>query len=83
MKDLHNKKNIYIFFRECMYKMSSGAERLTKERKMTVETYTKNKINTICIKKRCNCLLCSLGKNDRLTKTFSPSKFMSCSNEKN
>ena len=47
-----------------MYKMSSGAERLTKDRKMTVETYTKNKINTICIKKRCNCLLCSLGKND-------------------
>ena len=64
MKDLHNKRYIYIFFRECMYKMSSGAERLTKERKMTVETYTKNKINTICIKKRYNCLLCSLGKND-------------------
>ena len=47
-----------------MCKISSGAERLTKERKMTVETYTKNKINTICKKKRCNCLLCNMSKND-------------------
>ena len=31
-----------------MYKMSSGAERLTQER--IIETYTKNKIHTICVK---------------------------------
>ena len=37
-----------------MYKMSSGAERLTKERIITFETYTKNKIHTICVKKRGN-----------------------------
>ena len=28
-----------------MYKMSKGTERLTKERKVTVKTYTKNKIH--------------------------------------
>ena len=35
-----------------MYKMSSEAERLTKERKITIETYTKNKNHKICINKK-------------------------------
>ena len=35
-----------------MYKMSSEAERLTKEGKITIETYTKNKNYTICINKK-------------------------------
>ena len=34
-----------------MYKMGSGAERLTEERKITVKTYSKNKIHTIRVKK--------------------------------
>ena len=37
-----------------MYKMSSGAERLTKDLLITVETYSKNKIHTKCVKKRGN-----------------------------
>ena len=32
-----------------MYKMSSAAERLTQERKITVKSYTKNKIHIICV----------------------------------
>ena len=35
-----------------MYKMSSEAERLTKERKIDVKTYTKNKIGTIRVNKK-------------------------------
>ena len=34
--------------------MSSGAERLTKDLLITVETYSKNKIHTKCVKKRGN-----------------------------
>ena len=33
----------------CVCKMSSGAERLTKKRKITVETYTKNQIHTVYV----------------------------------
>ena len=32
--------------------MSSGAERLTEEREITMRTCTKNKIRTICVNKR-------------------------------
>ena len=35
-----------------VYKMSSAAEGLTKRKKITVKTYTKNKIQKICVKKR-------------------------------
>ena len=34
-----------------MYKMGSGAERLTEERKITVKTCSKKKIHTIRVKK--------------------------------
>ena len=44
------KKNLCLC--GCMYKMSSEAERLTKERKITIETYTKNKNHKICINKK-------------------------------
>ena len=50
IKDLHHKKK--FFFLVCMSKMSSEAERHTKERKITVKAYTKNKIHTIRVKKR-------------------------------
>ena len=36
----------------CMYKMSSEAERLTKEREIDVKTYAKNKIRTIRVNKK-------------------------------
>ena len=36
----------------CMYKMSSEAERLTKEREIDVKTYTKNKIRSIRVNKK-------------------------------
>ena len=42
VKNLHHKKKLSFL---CMYKMSKGTERLTKERKVTVKTYTKNKIH--------------------------------------
>ena len=32
--------------------MSSEAGRLTKERKITIETYTKSKIHAMCVKKK-------------------------------
>ena len=49
IEHLHHQK---IYFFVCMYKMSSEAERLTKERKITIETYTKNKNHKICINKK-------------------------------
>ena len=33
----------------CVCNMSSGAERLTQERIITVKKYSKNKIHTICV----------------------------------
>ena len=38
---LRHQKNLLLFLCVCMYKMSGGAERLTKERKITVKTNTK------------------------------------------
>ena len=35
-----------------MYKMSSDAKRLTKERKITAKIYSKNKTHTICVHKK-------------------------------
>ena len=35
-----------------MYKMSSGAKRLTQIREITVGKYSENKIHTICVNKR-------------------------------
>ena len=49
IEHLHHQK---IYFFVCMYKMSSEAERLTKERKIDVKTYTKNKIRTIRVNKK-------------------------------
>ena len=37
-----------ILFFVCMYKMSSDAKRLTKERKITTKIFSKNKTHTIC-----------------------------------
>ena len=36
----------------CMYKMNSGARRLTHKRIATVEKYSKNKIHTIRVNKK-------------------------------
>ena len=36
----------------CLYKMSSEAGRLTKERTITTETYTKSKIHAMCVNKK-------------------------------
>ena len=49
VKDLCHKKTLVIisFFFVCMYKMSSETKRLTKERKITAETYSKNRNHTI------------------------------------
>ena len=67
-----------------MYRMSSGAERLIKEKRITVEIFAKKKTHTIFISKK--------GVNDPyviqlkmidLQKGFSPSKLMLCSNQKN
>ena len=45
--------------------MSSEAERLTKERKTNVKTYTRNKIHTINREQeRCQPSLCLMVKND-------------------
>ena len=49
IEHLHHQKK---FFCVCMYKMSSEAERLTKERKIDVKTYTRNKIHTITVNKK-------------------------------
>ena len=35
-----------------MYKISSDAKRLTKERKITTKIYSKNKTHTICVHKK-------------------------------
>ena len=36
----------------CLYKKSSEAGRVTRDGKVTLKTYSKNKIHTICVKKR-------------------------------
>ena len=36
----------------CLYKNSSEAGRVTRDGKVTLKTYSKNKIHTICVKKR-------------------------------
>ena len=36
----------------CLYKKSSEAGRVTRDGKVTLKTYFKNKIHTICVKKR-------------------------------
>ena len=36
-----------------MYKMSSKAERLTEERKITAKKYSDNKIHTTCVYRKC------------------------------
>ena len=37
----------------CVCKMSSRAERLTKERKITAKKYSDNKIHTLCLYRKC------------------------------
>ena len=44
---------VYACVCVCVYKMNSGAERLTKERKITAEKYSGNKIHTICLCRKC------------------------------
>ena len=47
IKHLHRQK--ILFFCVCMCKMSSGAEGLTEERKITAKKYSDSKSDTICV----------------------------------
>ena len=48
LKNLSASKKVFL----SMYKMSSGAKRLTQIREITVGKYSENKIHTICVNKR-------------------------------
>ena len=45
-------KKFYFFSCLCMQKMSCDTKRLTKERKITAQIYSKNKTHTICVHKK-------------------------------
>ena len=65
-----------------MYKMSSGSEKLTQERTITLEKYSENKIHTIWVnKKGANELYVIWLKMSDLHKKFRSSKFISFTNK--